>query len=74
MIVCRIKLAHDTHHHSEKPDQFRLHNNDGGKRIQSREVNRISKMFPSTTKFSSESESQRPENLTQSNGTVNEIG
>lgn len=71
MIACRMKLAHDTHHLFEKPDQFRLHND---RKIQSREVNRISKMFPSTTKFSSESESQRLENLTQSNGTVNEIG
>lgn len=71
MIACRMNLAHDTHHLSEKPDQFRLHND---RKIQSREVNRISKMFPSTVKFSSESESQRPENLTQSNGTVNEIG
>ncbi|KAL7027260.1 hypothetical protein ACKWTF_005381 [Chironomus riparius] len=66
-----MNLAHDTHHLFEKPDQFRLHND---RKIQSREVNRISKMFESTTKFSSESESQRPENLTQSNGTVNEIG
>ena len=72
MIACRMNLAHDTHHLFEKPDQFRLHND---RKIQSREVNRISKMFPSSTaKFSSESESQRPENLTQSNGTVNEIG
>ena len=69
MIACRMNLAHDTHHLFEKPDQFRLHND---RKIQSREVNRISKMFPA--KFSSESESQRPENLTQSNGTVNEIG
>lgn len=69
----RMKVAHDTHF--EKPDQFRLHN--GSARKQSKEVNRISRMFPSAAhskmKMFSESESQRPENLTQKlNGT--EIG
>ncbi|KAG5684887.1 hypothetical protein PVAND_014097 [Polypedilum vanderplanki] len=75
------KVAHDTHHILEKPDQFRLHND--STRKQSREVNRISKMFPSVATAAasaivtlSESESQRPEKLTQSNGTTssNEIG
>jgi hypothetical protein len=75
-----MQVAHDTHH-LEKLDQFRLHN--GSAKKQSREVNRISKMFSQGTKVIvpaqivtatttySKSESHRPENLTQSNGIEN---
>ncbi|CRK96864.1 CLUMA_CG010022, isoform A [Clunio marinus] len=53
----------------ENGDQFRLHNAEESKKRQSKEVDQISKMF------TRKSESQRPENLTHSNGNdYSEIG
>lgn len=82
----RIKVTYDDDLYEELPDnpeQFRLHSDVS--RQQSKEVNQISKMFPSPGCSSSggmtirantlkKSESKSPGKLTNCNGIANEIG